>query len=36
MAELAGKRADTFPVSRERVNRGLLVLLKISGLMCRL
>ena len=34
MAELAGKRADTFPVSRERVNRGLLVLLGAAVVFC--
>lgn len=34
MAELAGKRADTFPVSRERVNRGLLVLLGTAVVFC--
>ena len=34
MAELAGKRADTFPVFRERVNRGLLVLLGAAVVFC--
>lgn len=34
MAELAGKRADTFPVSKERVNRGLLVLLGAAVVFC--
>ena len=34
MAELAGKRADTFPVSRERVKRGLLVLLGAAVVFC--
>ena len=34
MAELAGKRADTFPVSRERGNRGLLVLLGAAVVFC--
>ena len=34
MAELAGKRADTFPVSRERVNLGLLVLLGAAVVFC--
>ena len=34
MAELAGKRADTFPVSRERVNRGLLDLLGAAVVFC--
>lgn len=34
MAELAEKRADTFPVSRERVNRGLLVLLGAAVVFC--
>ena len=31
---MAGKRADTFPVSRERVNRGLLVLLGAAVVFC--
>ena len=34
MAELAGKRADTFPVSKERVNRGLLGLLGAAVVFC--
>ena len=34
MAELAGKRADTFPVSKERVIRGLLVLLGAAVVFC--
>ena len=34
MAELAGKRAETFPVSRERVNRTFLVFLGVAVVFC--